>query len=369
MTCNFRPQVSDRRAERNLHTCGSRRGSLRRAGPQGLTEGFLKRRSFITLLGGAAGWPLAAHAQQPDRVSHIGVLMPDTESDPESRASVTAFEQELQKSGWAERRNVRIDYRWTGGKGDLARNAAAELLSLAPDVIVTGGGQGLGELRHAALTVPIVFMEIDEPIFYGFVESFAHPGRNMTGFTGLEPTVGAKWLELLNEIAPQLKRIAVIFNSRTAPGAALFARSAEAAAQKFAVEVIRAPVQEPTDIEAVMTMLAREPGGGLIFPVDSFTDFHRDLIFATAARYRLPAIYGARKIAAAGGLVSYGIDRPGQFRQAAGYVDRILRGAQASDLPVERPTQFALVINLKTAKALGLTAPPGLLATADEVIE
>jgi len=302
-------------------------------------------------------------------VPHIGVLLPDHEDDPDSRAGIMAFEQELQALGWAERRNVRIDYRWTGGKADLARAAAADVLNLAPDVIVTDGGQGLGELRHAALTVPIVFMEIDEPIFYGFVESFAHPGRNMTGFTGLEPSVGAKWLELLNAIAPQVKRAAVVFNSRTAPGAVLFSRSAEAAAPKLAVEVIRAAVQEPTEIEAVMAMVAGEPGGGLIFPIDSFTDLHRQLIFEMALRYRLPAIYGARKIAAAGGLVSYGIDRPGQFRQAAGYVDRILRGAQASELPVQRPTKFALVINLKTAKALGLTVPPNLLATAVELIE
>jgi putative ABC transport system substrate-binding protein len=227
----------------------------------------------------------------------------------------------------------------------------------------------LGELRHAALTVPIVFMEIDEPVFYGFVESFAHPGRNMTGFTGLEPGVGAKWLELLNAIAPQVRRVAVIFNSRTAPGAVLFSRSAEAAAPKLAAEVIRAPVQEPTEIEAVMAMVAGEPGGGLIFPIDSFTDLHRQLILAMALHYRLPAIYGARKIAAAGGLASYGIDRPGQFRQAAGYVDRIVRGAQASELPVQRATKFALVINLKTAKALGLTVPPDLLANAAEVVE
>jgi putative tryptophan/tyrosine transport system substrate-binding protein len=334
-----------------------------------LTEGFLQRRDFITLLGGAAGWPLAAHAQQPDRVRHIGVLMPDTEDDPESRASIMAFEQELQTSGWAERRNVRIDYRWTEGKVDLARAAAAELLSLAPDVIVTDGGQGLGELRRAALTVPIVFMEINEPVFYGFVENLGHPGRNMTGFTGLEPSVGAKWLELLKEIAPHVTRIAVVFNSRTAPGAVLFSRSAEAVARQFAVEVIRAPIQEATEIEAVMTMLAREPGGGLILPIDSFTDLHRELIFEMAARHRQPAMYGVRNLVTAGGLISYGIDRPGQFRQAADYVDRILRGTQVSDLPVERASKFELAINLKTAKALGLDVPPTLLARADEVIE
>ncbi len=314
-------------------------------------------------------WPLAALGQQGERVPRVGVLMPDAESDPELRTSVIAFEQELRSSGWAQGRNVRIDYRWTGGKADLALAAAAELLSLAPDVIVTDGGQGLGALRRAALTVPIVFMEINEPVFYGFVESLAHPGRNMTGFTGLEPAVGAKWLELLMKIAPQANRVAVIFNSQTAPGAVLFARAAEAAAQSFGAEVIRVPVERLTGIEAAITMLGREPGGGLIFPRDSFTDLHRDLIFDLAMRYRLPAIYGARRITSAGGLLSYGIDLPGQFRQAARYVDRILRGDQASDLPVEHPSRFSLVINLATAKALGLTVPPDLLAAADEVIQ
>ena len=330
----------------------------------------MRRRDFITLLGGAAAvWPLAAHAQQPDRVRRIGVLMPDTKNDPESQASIMAFQQELQKAGWADRRNVRIDYRWSGGEVDVTRSAASELLSLTPDVIVTDGGQGLAELRQAARTVPIVFMEVNEPVFYGFAESLAHPGGNMTGFTGLEPTVGAKWLELLNEIAPRVTRIAVMFNPSTAPGAVLFSRSAEAAAQKFVVEVVRAPVHEPAEIEAVMTMLAREPGGGLILPIDTFTEVHRKLIFKMAARDRLPAIYGVRNIAAAGGLVSYGIDLPGQFRQAAGYVNRILRGERPPDLPVQQPTKFELVINLKTAKALGLTVPISLLARADEVIE
>ena len=233
---------------------------------------------------------------------------------------------------------MRLDYRWSGGDADLARAAALELMRLTPDVIVTDGGQGLGELRHAALTVPIVFMEINEPVFYGFVDNLAHPGRNMTGFTGLEPAMGAKWLELLNAIAPQLTRIAVIFNSRTAPGAALFARSAEAAAQKSTLEVIRAPVQEFAEFEGVMRMLAGAPGGGLILPADIFTDPQRDLVLEAAARYRLPAIYGARNMAAAGGLASYGIDRAGQLRQAARYVDRILRGTPVSDLPVEHPT-------------------------------
>jgi putative ABC transport system substrate-binding protein len=311
---------------------------------------------------------MAARAQVTDATRRVGVLMPETESDPGARASIRAFEQELEGSGWAER-NVRIDYRWTGGKVDLARAAASELLSLTPDVIVTDGGQGLGELRHAALTVPIVFIEVNEPVFYGFAASLAHPDRNMTGFTGFEPSVGAKWLELLKEMAPQVTRIAVIFNSRTTPDAVLFSRSAEAAGQQFGVEVVRAPVQKPSDIEAVMTMLAGEPGGGLILPIDPFTEFHRELIFEIAARQHLPAIYGVRNIAAGGGLMSYGIDLPAQFRQAAGYVDRILCGTPVRDLPVERANKFKLAINLKTAKTLGLSVPPSLLALADEVIE
>jgi putative ABC transport system substrate-binding protein len=330
----------------------------------------MRRRELITFIGNAAmAWPLTAHAQLPDRVRRIGVLMPDAEDDPQSQADVTAFRQELQNEGWAERRNVRIDYRWSDGKTDAARAAAAELLSLAPDVIVADGRQGLEELRHAALAVPIVFMEIDEPVFYGFVRTLAHPDGNMTGFTGLEPSVGAKWLELLSEVAPRVARIAVVFNPRTAPGAVLFARAAEEVARKFAVEVIRAPVFEPADIDAVMTMLAREPGGGLIFPIDAFTQLYRKLIFEIAARDRLPAIYGLRKLAAAGGLISYGINLPGQFRQAAGYVNRILRGERPADLPVQPPTRFELVVNLKTAGLLGFNVPPALLARADAVIQ
>ena len=330
----------------------------------------MRRREFITLLGSAAfSWPFGARAQQPGQTRRIGVLMSAAENDPVARPRVTAFEQELKQLGWREGRNVQIDYRWSGGEVDVTRAAASELLRLTPDVIVTDGGQALAQLRQAARTVPIVFMEINEPVFYGFVESLAHPGGNMTGFTGLEPTVGAKWLELLNEIAPRVTRIAVMFNPSTAPGAVLFSRSAEAAAQKFAVDVVRAPVHKPAEIETVMRVAAREPGGGLILPIDTFTEVHRKLIFEMAARYRLPAIYGVRNIAAAGGLVSYGIDLTGQFRQAAGYVDSILRGEKPADLPVQQPTKFELVINLKTAKVLGLEISPKVLALADEVIE
>jgi putative tryptophan/tyrosine transport system substrate-binding protein len=212
-------------------------------------------------------------------------------------------------------------------------------------------------------------MEIDEPVFYGFVKSLAHPDGNMTGFTGLEPGVGAKWLELLNAIAPEVARIAVVFNPRTAPGAVLFARAAEEVAQKFAVEVIRAPVFEPADIDTVMAKLALEPGGGLIFPIDAFTQVNRKRIFEIAARDRLPAIYGLRKLAAGGGLMSYGIDLPGQFQEAAGYVNRILRGERPADLPVQPPTKFELVVNSRTASLLGINVPPSLLTRADAVVQ
>jgi len=324
-----------------------------------------KRRDFLTLLGGGVAWPIAARAQPVNGVRRIGVLMNGSAGDPDAPAGVRAFREGLENLG----QSSQIDYRWGAGEGDATTAAAEELLSLEPDVIVADGRRALEALRHAALRIPVVFMEIDQPVFYGFVESLTYPGGNMTGFTGLEPTVGAKWLELLKGIAPRVTRIAVIFNPRTAPGAALFSLSAEAVAQRFAVEVIRAPVYEPAGIEAVMTMLAQEPGGGLVFPIDAFTTVRRNLIFELAARNRLPAIYGARNTAAGGGLVSYGIDLVGELRQAAGYVDRILRGEKPANLPVRQPTKFELVINLKTAKALGLTVPPSLLAGADEVIE
>jgi putative ABC transport system substrate-binding protein len=330
----------------------------------------MRRREFIRLLGSAAvGWPLAARAQPPGRTWRIGVLMNSFEGDPDATRRVMAFQQGLETLGWTLGSDLQIDYGWGAGAVEATRAAASKLLEQAPDVIVTDGGQGLGELRRAARTLPIVFMEIDEPVFYGFVEGLARPGGNMTGFTGLDPTMGAKWLELLNEIAPRVSRIAVMFNPRTAPGAVLFSRSAEAAAPRFAIEMIRAPVYEAADIEAVMTMLAREPGGGLILPIDPFTQLHRKLILELAARYRLPAVSGTRKMAAAGGLVSYGIDLPGQYQQAAGYVDRILRGEKPAELPVRMPTAFELVINLKTAKALGLELPGSILQHADLLID
>jgi putative ABC transport system substrate-binding protein len=332
--------------------------------------GRLRRREFITLLGGTAvTWPLAARAQQTDRVRRIGVLMGLAESDPEAKVRAAVFEHALQELGWTRGRSTRMDYRWAPGDVEQTRAAAAELLRLAPDVILAHATPATAALQRATRTLPVVFVAVSEPIAQGFVQSLARPGGNITGFTNLEPTLGAKWLELLKEIAPRVTRVAFMYNPNTAPYAILFSRSVEAVAQKIAVELVAAPVHEPAEIEAVLTMLGREPGGGLILPPDPFTVAHRKLIFDLAARYRVPAINAFLYFADEGGLVSYGVDVRDQFRQAAAYVDRILRGEKPADLPVQQPTKFELVINLTTAKTLGLNVPPTLLALADEVIE
>ncbi len=330
---------------------------------------YLMRREFITLLSSALAWPLAARAQQPDGARRIGVLMAVPENGADSQARVTTFQKGLEKLGWTVGRNLEIDYRWGMFDVERARVAATDLLRLAPDVILANGTAALAAAQQATRTVPIVFTVVSEPLAQGFIQSLARPGGNITGFTNLEPTVGAKWLELLKEIAPGVTRVALIFNPEVTPIAIALSHSAEAAAQKFAVEPIVAPVHRPAEIESVITMLAREPGGGLILPVDTFSTAHRKLIVELAARYRLPAVYGFRYFAAEGGLISYGIHVLDQFLQAAAYVDRILRGERPADLPVQQPTKFELVINLKTAKALGLDIPPKLLALADEVIE
>jgi putative ABC transport system substrate-binding protein len=330
----------------------------------------MRRRDFIKVISGAAAaWPLAARGQQPDRVRRIGVLMGLAESDPEAKVRAAVFERALQELGWTRGRNIRIDYRWAPGDVEQTRAAAAELLRLAPDVSLAHATPATAALQRATRTLPVVFVAVSEPVAQGFVQSLARPGGNITGFTNLEPTLGAKWLELLKEIAPRVTRVAVMSNPNTAPYVILFSRSVEAVAQKIAVELIAAPVHEPAEIEAVLTMLGREPGGGLILPPDPFTVAHRKLIFDLAARYRVPAINGLLYFANEGGLVSYGVDVRDQFRQAAAYVDRILRGEKPADLPVQQPTKFDLIINLTTAKALGLEIPPTLLARADEVIE
>jgi putative tryptophan/tyrosine transport system substrate-binding protein len=328
------------------------------------------RREFVALLGGAAAaWPVAARAQQTERMRRIGVLMPESEGDPESQARVAMFHGRLQELGWTVGRNLRIDYRWAIGDLERTRVDAAELLRLAPDVILAVASPALATVQKATRTIPVVFVAVSEPVAQGFIQSLAHPGGNITGFTNLEPTFGGKWLELLKEIAPRVTRVAIMFNPNTAPYAALFSRSVKAAAQKFGVEPADAAVQQLADVESVMSMLAREPGGGLIVPPDPFMAAQGKLIGELAARFQLPAVYPFRFMLAEGGLASYGVNIPDLFRHAASYVDRIFRGEKPSDLPVVQPTKFELVINLKTARALGLEIPPSLLARADEVIE
>ena len=330
----------------------------------------MKRREFITLLGGAAvAWPLAARAQQPGRVRRIGLLIQLAESDPEGQVRVAAFREGLQKLGWRIGDNLRIDYRWGTSNDERARAAAAQLLKMAPDVIFANSSVALRAAQQATRTVPIVFTTVIEPVTQGFVSSLAHPGGNITGFSYLELSVGGKWLDLLKEIAPRVARVAFMFNPQRGPYSVGVSRFAEEAANKFAVKYVEAPVYEPSEIETVMTMLAREPGGGLIVSPDAFTVTHNKLIIGLAARYSLPAIYAERNFVAEGGLVSYGPNYVEHFRQAATYVDRILRGEKPADLPVQQPSKFDLVVNLKTAKALGLSVPNSMQLLADEVIE
>jgi putative ABC transport system substrate-binding protein len=330
----------------------------------------MRRREFITLLGGTAAWPLAVHAQQPNRVRRIGILSGFSEHDPDVVRRLAAFRQRLQELGWTDGRNIHFDYyRWNAADADQIQAKAAELVSSSPDVILAHTSDSVIALRRETRTIPIVFTVVSEPVAQGFVQSLAHPGGNITGFTHLEPTIGGKWLELLREIAPHVVRVAVIFNPEVTPSAVAFSRSAETAARRFAVEAVATPVREPLEIEAAVTALARDAGGGLIFPGDTFTSIRRKWIIELAARHRLPSIYAFRYFPADGGLASYGLDVVDQYRQAAAYVDRILRGEKPADLAVQQPTKFELVINMTTAKELGLIIPPGVLAIADEVIE
>jgi len=329
----------------------------------------VKRREFITLLGGAAvAWPLAARAQQPERMRRVGVLMNLTADDPEASARVTAFAQGLQQLGWTAGHNVRIDYRWDAGDADRSRRYAAELVALAPDVILAVGSPAVAALQQATRTVPIVFAIVVDPVGAGFVDSLAHPGGNLTGFIVYEYGTSAKWLELLKAIAPELKRVAVLRDAAIAAGPAQFG-VIQAAAPSFGVEVRPVGVRDADEIERAVTAFARFSNGGLIVTGSVLAAVHRKLIIALAARDRLPAVYPYRYFATSGGLISYGPDTTDPFRRAAGYVDRILKGAKPADLPVQAPTKYELVINLKTANALGLKIPPTLLARADEVIE
>jgi putative ABC transport system substrate-binding protein len=320
----------------------------------------MRRREFITLLGGAvAAWPLAARAQQSERVRRIGVLMGLAENDPEAQPRVVAFREELLKQGWAEERNVQIDFRWAVGDARQIRAFAKELIELQPDVLVAHSTPVTAALLHQTHTIRIVFVQVGDPVGSGFVQSFARPGGNVTGFTNHDQaTIGGKWLELLKQIAPSVTRVMLIFNPETMPIYALFLHSVQAAAPSFAIKLVPEPVRDISEIERAVSAFAREPNGGLLVIPDIFTASHREPIIAQAARHRLPAIYPFRYFATSGGLISYGIEPVDLYRQAAAYVDRILRGAKPGTLPVQAPTKIELVINLKTAKALGLDVRP-----------
>jgi putative ABC transport system substrate-binding protein len=331
----------------------------------------MKRREFITLLGGAAAaWPVAARAQQPHRMRRIGVLMGFPESDSQAQSYIAAFRDRLQKLGWTDGRNLRIDTRWAiPAEASSMQRLAKELVALQPDLILSHTTPTTAALLQQTRTIPIIFAVVTDPVGSGFVTSLPRPGGIVTGFTLVEPTMAAKWLQLLKQIAPHVNRVAMLFNPATATYADYFLKPFKAAAPSFAVEAIAAPAHDKSEIESVIAAQAREPNGGLIVMPDSFTDVHRVEITSLVARYRLPAIYAFRFFAVIGGLLSYGADYRDNFRRAADYVDRVLKGGKPADLPVQAPSKYVLVINLKTAKSLGLEFHPQLLATADEIIE
>jgi putative ABC transport system substrate-binding protein len=330
----------------------------------------MRRREFVILLGGgaAAAWPLAARAQQSNRLRVVGVLLAMAPDDPEAQLRIKAFEAGLRELGWTEGRNLRLEYRWAVGDAALLRKQATELVGLAPDLILATSTPVLAALRQEK-TLPIVFVQVTDPIGGGFVPNLARPGGSLTGFTSFEFTIGSKWLEALKHVAPAVTRVALIFNPDTAPFAHLFWQPVEAVAPSFDVEPMQAPVRDVGEIERTIAAFARNANGGLMVLPDVSTTNHRDLIIALAARHRLPAVYPFRYFATSGGLMSYGSDLADIYRRAASYVDRILKGAVPGDLPVQAPTKFEFVINLKTANALGLTVPPRWLGRADEVIE
>ena len=330
----------------------------------------MRRREFITLFGVAAlAGPRAARAQQADRVRRVGVLMSRAAGDPEEQARFAGFLQGLQKLGWTDGRNVRIDYRWAAADADRSRTYAAELVALAPDVILASGSTSVAALLQTTRTVPIVFVNVIDPVGAGYVARLARPGGNATGFTAFEYSLSGKWLELLKEIAPNLTRIAILRDPALAAGIGQFAAIQALAPASLGGELTPIDVRDPGEIERAIGAFARERNGGLIVTGSQSAVTHRELIISVATRYRLPNVYGYRYYPAAGGLASYGPDPIDAHKRAAGYVDRTLKGEKPADLPVQAPTKYALVINLKTAKTLGLTVPPSLLARADEVIE
>jgi putative tryptophan/tyrosine transport system substrate-binding protein len=327
----------------------------------------MRRREFLTFLSNATAWPLAAHAQQPDRMRRIGALA-GIEDDAEGKARFAAFQQGLQELGWTDGRNVRIDYRFGGGDADSIRKHAAELAAFAPDVILAAGAAAVGPMLQAARNVPIVFVIVPDPVGAGFVESLSRPGGNATGFINFEYSIGAKWLELLKQVAPGVTRVAVLRDPFITAGTGQFG-AIQSTAPSLGIDVTPVNVREASEIERAVVAFARSPNGGLIVTGSALAVVHRNLIIKLAARHKMPAIYFERNFVTSGGLISYGPDYLDQFRRSASYVDRILKGEKPADLPVQAPTKYKLVISLKTAKELGLIMPPTLLATADEVIE
>ena len=330
----------------------------------------MRRREFLKLVGGSAvAWPLVARAQQPERIRRIGVLMGYAESDRQGQANVAAFRMGLQKLGWTEGRNVAIEYRWAAAEADLVQRFAKELVALQPDLILTQNTPITAAVLQQTRTIPIIFANVSDPVGSGFVAGLPRPGGNVTGLIDIDASMAGKWLGLLKEVAPRVARVAFLFNPATAPFAEYYVTPLKAAAASFAVKAIAAPVRDTSELESVVAGHAREPDGGLIVMPEAFMNVHRAEVTSLAAHYRLPAVYPRRFFAEVGGLLSYGNDQSDNFRRTATYADRILHGAKPNELPVEQPTKFELVINLKTAKALGLTVPVHLQQIADEVIE
>jgi ABC-type uncharacterized transport system substrate-binding protein len=328
----------------------------------------MRRREFITLVGGAAAWPLSGYAQQGEQLRRIGILLNAAADDPQFKTWVEAFLQSLKQLGWTDGRNMKIDYRWGAGEAERVSRYAAELVALAPDVIVAHGTSTVRPLLQATHIVPIVFPVAADPVGGGLVDSLARPGGNVTGFMELEYGMAGKWLELLKQIMPGVTRVAVLRDPTQGSGAMQFA-AIQAMAPSLRVEITPVGLRDSGDIERAVSAFARSPNGGLIVTAGSATVLHGNLIIRLAAQHKLPAVYNERLFTTAGGLISYGPDFVDQYRHAAGYVDRILKGEKPADLPVQAPTKYELVINLKTAKALGLTVPPSVLATANDVIE
>ena len=328
----------------------------------------MNRRGFTAALAGAAAWPLTGHAQQAERVRRVGVLNAFLENDPVNRATLTAFAGALEPLGWVEGENIRIDYRFASGDRALFKTYAAELVNLSPDAILASTPPAVAALREQTRTIPIVFVFVVDPVGLGFTQSLARPGGNITGFGALDPPMMGKWLQLLKEVAPNVTRVSIIFNPDTQPYARFFNSAIEAAAPSMEIAVTLAPVRDDTAIQEAIAAQAPEPGGGLVCLPASFTGTHRDAIIAAAALHGLPLI-GVEVFPRAGGLMSYWYDAVELHAEAASYIDRILKGATPADLPVQQATKYSLIINLKTARALGLTVPPSMLQLADEVIE